>query len=42
MPVGVNITGAFDDDKTVLNIANKLEGSMEYKGQVANGGEENV
>lgn len=42
MPVGVNITGAFDDDKTVLNIANKLEGSLEYKGQVANGGEENV
>lgn len=42
MPVGINLTGAFNDDKTVLNIANKLEDSMKYKGQVANGGESDV
>lgn len=37
MPVGVNITGKKCNDFEVLNIANKLEETMEYKGQVARG-----
>lgn len=35
LPVGVNITGNCYDDQNVLNIAYALEGSMEYKGQIA-------
>ena len=35
MPVGVNITGRVKEDSVVLNIANKLESSMEYVNQVA-------
>ena len=37
LPVGVNITGKCYDDVNVLNIASALEGSMEYKGQIARG-----
>lgn len=37
MPVGCNITGNCYDDQNVLNIAYALEGSMEYKGQIAGG-----
>ncbi len=35
MPVGVNITGRVCEDDIVLNIASKLEGTMNYKGMVA-------
>jgi len=35
LPVGVNITGNCYDDANVLNIAHALEGSMEYKNQIA-------
>ena len=35
LPIGVNITGAYKDDKNVLNIAYALESSMDYRGQVA-------
>jgi len=35
MPVGINITGRVKEDDIVLNIANKIEGSMEYANQVA-------
>lgn len=35
MPVGINITGRVKEDWLVLNIANKIEGTMEYKDQVA-------
>ena len=35
MPVGINITGRVCEDDVVLNMANKLEGSMEYANQVA-------
>ena len=35
MPVGINITGRVCEDDVVLNIANKIEGSMEYANQVA-------
>ena len=31
MPIGINITGKFGDDSLVLNIACKLEGTMDYK-----------
>lgn len=41
MPIGINITGRVKEDDIVLNIANKLEGTMEYKDQIARG-EENV
>ncbi len=34
MPIGVNITGKFKDDINVLNMADSLESTMEYKGQV--------
>lgn len=35
MPVGINITGRVKEDDVVLNIANKLESSMEYANQIA-------
>lgn len=35
MPVGVNITGRVMEDDVVLNIANKIEGSMGYANQIA-------
>ena len=35
MPVGINITGRVCEDDLVLNIANKLENSMEYANQIA-------
>ena len=35
MPVGINITGRVKEDSLVLNIANKLESTMEYKNLVA-------
>ena len=35
LPVGVNITGNCYDDENVLNIAYALEGTMEYKNQIA-------
>lgn len=35
MPVGINITGRLMEDDVVLNIANKIEGSMEYANQIA-------
>ena len=41
LPVGINITGRVKDDELILNIANKLEGTMEYKDQIA-GGDVNV
>ena len=34
MPIGVNITGNIFNDKTILNIANKLEQTMNYKEQI--------
>ena len=37
MPVGINITGRVKEDDVVLNIANKIEETMEYKNQVARG-----
>lgn len=35
LPVGVNITCACNNDQDVLNIAYALEGTMNYKGQIA-------
>jgi len=35
MPIGINITGRVCEDDIVLNIANKIEGTMEYANQVA-------
>ena len=35
MPVGINITGRVKEDDVVLNIANKIESSMEYANQIA-------
>ena len=35
MPVGVNITGRVMEDDVVLNIANKIENSMEYANKIA-------
>ena len=35
MPVGINVTGRVMEDDVVLNIANKIEGSMEYANQIA-------
>ena len=32
MPVGLNITGRIKEDDVVLNIAHKIEESLEYKG----------
>ena len=37
MPIAINITGRVKEDDVVLNMANKLEESMEYKNQVARG-----
>lgn len=37
MPVGISITGRVMEDDIVLNIANKLEDTMEYKNQIARG-----
>ena len=34
LPVGVNITGKVKDDENVLNIAYKLESTMNYKNQI--------
>ena len=39
MPVGINITGRVREDYLVLNMANKLEETMEYKNQIAKGEE---
>lgn len=36
MPVGINITGRAKADALVLNIANKIEEVLGYKGQVSN------
>lgn len=36
MPIGVNITGRAKEDALVLNIANKIEEVLGYKGQVIN------
>lgn len=33
MPIGINITGKFKDDINVLNIADNLESTMDYKNQ---------
>lgn len=33
MPIGINITGKFKDDVNVLNIADAIENTMEYKNQ---------
>ena len=35
LPVALNITGNCYDDENVLNIAYALEGTMNYKGQIA-------
>lgn len=35
MPIGINITGRYKEDDVVLNIANKIEGTMEYKDMTA-------
>ena len=37
MPVAINVTGRVCEDDLVLNIANKLEGTMEYHDQIAKG-----
>lgn len=39
MPVGVCITGRVCEDDLVLNMANQLESTMEYKNQIARGEE---
>jgi len=38
MPVGINITGRIKEDDIVLNLANKLEQTMDYANQIARGG----
>ena len=35
MPVGINITGRACDDALVLNLAHKIEETMDYKDQIA-------
>ena len=35
MPIGINITGRVKEDDLVLNMANMLESTMEYKDQIA-------
>ena len=35
LPVAINITGSVKDDQNVLNIAYALEGTMDYKNQLA-------
>lgn len=37
MPVGINITGKVMDDANVLNIANAIQNTMNYKDQMAGG-----
>lgn len=37
MPVGICITGRVYEDDVVLNIANQIENTMEYKNQIARG-----
>lgn len=41
MPVAINITGRVKEDDLVLNLANKIEESMNYANQIA-GGNKNV
>ena len=36
MPISINITGRAKEDSLVLNMANKLEEVLGYKGQVSN------
>lgn len=38
MPIGINITGHIKDDALVLNMAHKLEQTMNYANQIARGG----
>ena len=40
MPVGINLTGRIKEDDIVLNLANQIEETMNYKNQVA--GDKNV
>ena len=42
MPIGINITGKAKDDALILNIANKIEESMEYKNMIASEVKDNV
>lgn len=35
MPIGINITGRFKDDANILNIADSIESTMNYKNQIA-------
>ena len=37
MPIGINITGRALEDSLVLNMANKIEDVLGYKGQVSKG-----
>ena len=37
MPVGINLTGRVCEDDLILNIANKIEETMDYKNQIARG-----
>ena len=37
LPIAINITGRVKEDALVLNMANKIEDTMEYKGQVVEG-----
>lgn len=37
LPIGINITGKIKDDANILNIAHKLESTMNYKDQIAKG-----
>ena len=37
MPIGINITGRVMEDDVVLNMASQIEGTMEYKDQIARG-----
>ena len=37
MPIGINITGRLNEDDLVLNMANQVESTMEYKDQVVEG-----
>ena len=42
MPIGINLTGKAKDDALILNIANKIEESMEYKNMIASEVKDNV
>ena len=42
MPLGINITGRVCEDDVVLNMAYKLENTMDYVNQVAKDGESDV